>query len=133
MSTSHTISMAGERPAAIDIVRPMLRLEGLALGVAGIVAYAQLGGDWLWLVPLLLLPDLSIAGYAAGPTVGALVYDLVHNLVLAIALVGIGLCAGIPALTILGSVLVAHVGIDRFAGYGLKHPSGFKDTHLQRA
>ncbi|MET0773658.1 MAG: DUF4260 family protein [Candidatus Limnocylindrales bacterium] len=114
-------------------MRPLLRAEGFALGVAGLVGYGQLGGDWLWLVPLLLLPDLSIAGYAAGPVVGALVYDLVHNLVLGLVLAGVGLWAGIPALAILGSVLVAHVGFDRLAGYGLKHPSGFKDTHMQRA
>jgi hypothetical protein len=36
-------------------------------------------------------------------------------------------------LTLAGVVLVAHVGMDRLAGYGLKHPSGFKDTHMQRA
>jgi hypothetical protein len=30
-------------------------------------------------------------------------------------------------------VLIGHVGMDRLVGYGLKHPSGFKDTHLQRA
>lgn len=26
----------------------------------------------------------------------------------------------------------AHVGMDRMLGYGLKYPSAFKDTHLQR-
>jgi hypothetical protein len=25
-----------------------------------------------------------------------------------------------------------HIGIDRAIGYGLKYPTGFKDTHLQR-
>jgi uncharacterized protein DUF4260 len=28
--------------------------------------------------------------------------------------------------------LLAHIGIDRALGLGLKYPSGFKDTHLQR-
>ena len=130
MAMSQPIPVTRSRPRTIDIVRPMLHAEGLALGLAGLVGYAQLGGDWLWLVPLLLLPDVSVAGYAAGPGIGALVYDLVHNLVLALALVGIGLWASIPVIAILGSVLVAHVGLDRFAGYGLKHPSGFKDTHM---
>jgi len=27
---------------------------------------------------------------------------------------------------------VAHIGFDRALGYGLKYPSGFKDTHLGR-
>ena len=26
----------------------------------------------------------------------------------------------------------AHIGIDRLFGYGLKYPTGFKDTHLGR-
>jgi hypothetical protein len=25
-----------------------------------------------------------------------------------------------------------HIGVDRAVGYGLKYPTGFKDTHLQR-
>jgi len=29
-------------------------------------------------------------------------------------------------------VWLAHIGFDRFFGYGLKYPTGFKDTHLQR-
>jgi hypothetical protein len=33
---------------------------------------------------------------------------------------------------IAGAVLVAHVGMDRAVGYGLKYPTHFKDTHLQR-
>jgi hypothetical protein len=27
---------------------------------------------------------------------------------------------------------VAHIGMDRTIGYGLKYPSNFKDTHLQK-
>lgn len=27
---------------------------------------------------------------------------------------------------------LAHIGADRLLGYGLKYPSSFKDTHLQR-
>lgn len=30
------------------------------------------------------------------------------------------------------SVVAAHVGFDRALGYGLKLPTGFKDTHLGR-
>jgi hypothetical protein len=47
----------------------------------------------------------------------------------------LGLGAWLPStpLEIGGAILMAHVGIDRLAGYGLKHSTGFKDTHLQRA
>ena len=27
---------------------------------------------------------------------------------------------------------ITHIGVDRAIGYGLKYPTGFKDTHLQR-
>ena len=32
---------------------------------------------------------------------------------------------------ILALIWVAHIGMDRLMGYGLKYPSAFKDTHLQ--
>ena len=35
-------------------------------------------------------------------------------------------------LSVAGAILIAHVGMDRLAGYGLKYPTHFKDTHLQR-
>ena len=48
-----------------------------------------------------------------------------------IALV-IGWFAAIPPRALVGAVLVAHVGMDRALGYGLKLPTGFRDTHLGR-
>jgi hypothetical protein len=32
----------------------------------------------------------------------------------------------------LGLIWFIHIGVDRAVGYGLKYPTGFKDTHLQR-
>jgi hypothetical protein len=32
----------------------------------------------------------------------------------------------------LALIWLAHIGVDRALGYGLKYPDGFKDTHLQR-
>jgi hypothetical protein len=31
-----------------------------------------------------------------------------------------------------GAILIAHVGMDRALGYGLKFPTSFQDTHLGR-
>jgi len=116
-----------------DTVRLWLHLESAAALVAGVAIYRAAGGDWLWLVPLLLVPDISIAGYLANPAAGAFVYNVVHNFVVGLALVGLGVWADSGALEIAGAVLIAHVGGDRLLGYGLKHAEGFKDTHLQRA
>lgn len=116
-----------------DTVRLWLHVEGAAALIAGAALYHAVGGDWLWLIPLLLVPDISIAGYLAGPAIGSFVYNLVHNWAVALALVGIGIWLGSAGLEMVGAVLGAHVGMDRLAGFGLKHTSDFRDTHLQRA
>jgi hypothetical protein len=110
----------------------ILRAEAVAIFVAGVVAYLQINGHPLWLLPLLLAPDLSMIGYALGPTVGAVTYNVVHNLVIALGLLAVGWLAAIAPLALAGALLVAHVGMDRSLGYGLKLPTDFRDTHLGR-
>ena len=112
-------------------VRMILRAEGLPLFVAGAVAYGTLSGPWLAFVPLLLAPDLSAVGYVRGTRLGSMTYNLAHNLVTAGALLGLGLWLGVGWLAVAGSVALAHIGMDRLSGYGLKYPTTFKDTHLQ--
>jgi hypothetical protein len=110
----------------------ILRAEGLALFVTGIVVFLALGGNALWLLPLLLAPDVSMVGYLAGPRAGAVTYNLGHNLVTALAVLGIGWVVPVAPLALLGAIGVAHVGMDRSLGYGLKLPTDFRDTHLGR-
>jgi hypothetical protein len=112
--------------------RAWLRLEGLAALVAGIVIYLRLGADLIWLVPALLAVDISVAGYLRGPRVGALTYNLFHNWATGLVVLGAGLAASLPIVALVGSVLIAHVGMDRAVGYGLKLTTGFVDTHLGR-
>jgi len=114
---------------AVDIV---LRVESLAIFVAGVLIFLQLSGNALWLLPLLLAPDLSMIGYTGGPRLGAVTYNLAHNLATALIVLGIGWFAAIAPLALAGAILVAHVGMDRSLGYGLKLPTDFKDTHLGR-
>ena len=110
----------------------ILRAEAVALFVAGILAYLQLNGHPFWLLPLLLAPDLSMIGYLAGPRVGAITYNLAHNLVTALVVLAIGWFVPLAPLALAGAILVAHVGMDRSLGYGLKLPTDFRDTHLGR-
>jgi hypothetical protein len=118
-------------PAARSGVRTLLQAEGLPILAAGTIAYGQLGGPWLALIPLLLVPDLSMIGFVRDARLGALTYNLGHNLVTAGALLGLGLGLNIGWLAIAGAVVVAHIGMDRLLGYGLKYPTAFQDTHLQ--
>lgn len=111
-------------------VRSWLRLEGLAAFSVGLAMFWISGGNWLFFVPLLLMPDLSMLGYLAGPRVGAVTYNLVHNWALGFGALLIGMWLDSSALMLLAAVLIAHVGMDRAFGYGLKSPASFRDTHL---
>jgi hypothetical protein len=112
--------------------RRWLRIEGLAVLIAGSGIYLAAGGPWLFLVPLLLLVDVSMAGYLAGSRVGAAVYNLAHNQATGLLVLGAGAASGVSPLLLAGAVLVGHSGMDRLAGYGLKYPTAFGDTHLGR-
>lgn len=110
-----------------------LRLEGLAVIGAAIALYVD--GDYsLWpLLVFFLTPDLSFLAYLAGPRMGAFVYNLAHTYVFPVALGAGCLLAGGAALPVqIALVWAAHIGGDRFLGYGLKYTSAFKDTHLGR-
>jgi hypothetical protein len=139
--TTTAFALQGTAPATdvpvapgmtVGAVRTWLRLEGLAAFSAGIVLYAMQGADWLFLVPLLLLPDISAIGYLASPRVGAFTYNLVHTWAPGFLVLALGLWLASVELQVLAAVLIAHVGMDRAAGYGLKLPTSFQDTHLGR-
>jgi Domain of unknown function (DUF4260) len=112
--------------------RAWLRLEGVAGLAAGAATYLASGGSVLWLLPLLLAVDVSMAGYLAGPRLGAFTYNLAHNWAIGVIVLGAGWALGATPVILAGSILVGHVGIDRVAGYGLKYPTAFRDTHLGR-
>ena len=111
-------------------VRVWLRLEGIVAFLLAITLFAHEGGSWLVFAVLFFVPDVSFAGYLAGPRVGAATYNIAHSyvgpLILAATMRSVG-----PGLT-LALVWAAHVGFDRALGYGLKYPTAFGDTHLGR-
>ena len=110
----------------------LLRLEGLAVAAGALALYVDSGYGWLAFALLILAPDLSALGYLAGPRVGALTYDLAHTYAWPVALGVGGVLAESGTATQLALIWATHIGVDRLVGYGLKYPTGFKDTHLQR-
>jgi hypothetical protein len=111
-------------------VRTWLRLEGLAAFGAGLALFGTSGGNWLFIIPLLLLPDISAAGFVAGSRVGTFTYNLVHNWAPGLVTLALAVLLASPGLQLVAAILIAHVGMDRAVGYGLKLPTAFGDTHL---
>lgn len=118
--------------AVAGMPRVWLRVEGLAALGGGAGLYLTLGGELLWLVPLLLLVDVTMLGYLGGPRLGALVYNLAHNWAAGIVVLAVAWLTASPVIALAGAILVAHTGMDRAAGYGLKYPTAFADTHMGR-
>jgi hypothetical protein len=114
------------------VPRRLLHLEGLAVATGAVVVYLDAGYGWLLLLALVLAPDLSMLGYLGGPRVGALTYDAVHTYVGPVALGVVGVLGGYEIAVQIALIWLVHIGLDRLLGYGLKYPTGFKDTHLQR-
>jgi Domain of unknown function (DUF4260) len=110
-------------------IRALLRLEGLAALAAACAAYAQTGASWFLFAALFLAPDLSFLGYAGGKSLGAIAYNAVHTYALPLLLLLAGLLA-YPDLKPYALIWIAHIGLDRAIGYGLKYGSGFGHTHL---
>lgn len=112
--------------------RLILRAEGLAILVAAVTFYATEDYGFLPFFFLALAPDVSFLGYAAGPRVGAVAYNAAHSTIGPAALAVAGVLADADVALQVALVWFAHIGADRLLGYGLKYPTGFKDTHIQR-
>ncbi|MGA7995260.1 MAG: DUF4260 domain-containing protein [Bradyrhizobium sp.] len=118
--------------AATGGCRTLLRLEGLTLFAGMTMLYAVWGGSWWVYAVLFLVPDLSFAGYLAGPRAGAVIYNAAHSYMAPMALMTTGFGLASPLTLSIAMIWLAHIGIDRALGYGLKYSAGFTFTHLGR-
>ncbi|MCJ8144711.1 DUF4260 domain-containing protein [Ancylobacter sp. A5.8] len=122
---------AAETPGAVrGTPRLLLRLEGAALALAAILGYRATGEGWGLFALLILAPDLSMLGYLAGPAPGAMLYNAAHTTLAPAAIGALGLALGSALPVALALIWLAHIGIDRTFGYGLKYRAGFGFTHL---
>lgn len=116
-------------PGAARGVRAMLRLEGAVLSALAVALYVRSGASWPLFAALFLLPDLAFAGYLAGPRIGAVAYNALHSTIGPLLLAA-GAQMLAPSLYPVALIWLAHIGVDRALGYGLKYASGFGETHL---
>lgn len=110
--------------------RLILRIEGVSLAAAALIGYLSLGGPLWLLVVAGLAPDLSMLGYLKDTAVGSAMYNLIHTYTLPVLLSGLGGWLNGRLMVLVALIWITHIGIDRFFGYGLKYPTGFRDTHL---
>jgi hypothetical protein len=110
--------------------RVLLRLEGLAVLIGAVVAYRAIGASWTLFALALLLPDLSLIGYVAGARTGAVAYNAAHTYIGPAGVAALAYIGAAPLAWAICLIWMAHIGMDRALGLGLKFPSAFKDTHL---
>jgi len=118
--------------AATGGVKILLRLEGLTLFAGMTLLYAVWGGSWWIYVILFLVPDLSFAGYLVDAKTGAILYNAAHSYMAPVALMTASFALASPLWLSIAMIWLAHIGIDRALGYGLKYTAGFTFTHLGR-
>ena len=106
-----------------------LRAEGAAILALALVLFHQSEASWWLFAALILAPDLSGLGYLAGPRAGAASYNAVHSLLGPLLLTAAGLAA-LPALVPFAAIWLAHIGVDRLVGYGLKSTATHRVNHL---
>lgn len=116
--------------AVTGSVKTILRLEGLCVLLVSLYAYAYYGAGWGLFAACLLLPDLSLLGYLAGPRAGAGIYNAAHSYIGALAALVAALAYPTEVSPSIGLIWCAHIGMDRLFGYGLKYPTDFGHTHL---
>lgn len=110
--------------------RRWLALEGLVLLAGPLVAFGALGQPW-WLVPAgILVPDIAMSGYVAGTRLGAHLYNVAHATPLPAVMLGAGYWQSDRLVMALALVWLAHIGLDRLLGLGLKYNDRFTHTHL---
>lgn len=110
--------------------KALLQLEGACIFGSTIWAYSRLNQSWWMFAGVLLLPDLGMVGYLANTRAGAAIYNSVHTETPPILMLCVGLAQDSKAVAGVALCWLAHIGMDRMFGYGLKYGTGFGHTHL---
>ena len=106
------------------------KLEGLTLLLVATYFYFQTGFYLIWFVVLFFTVDIFMVGYFVSSKLGAHIYNIGHSLILPQILLITGLVFKIDLLVAVSFIWLAHIGLDRALGYGLKLETSFHHTHL---
>ena len=122
-----------DAPFLAGLPRLFLHLEGAALLALSATLYHWGGAPWWIFFVFFFAPDVAFFAYLIGSRTGAMIYDCLHTTLAPAALIALAIIYDHQQLATVGAaVWGAHIGYDRMLGYGLKYPTGYKDTHLGR-
>jgi uncharacterized protein DUF4260 len=107
-------------------------VEGACVFALTLWFYQSGNYKWWIFAVLFLTPDLAMLGYLANVKSGTWCYNMMHTLSLPVVLLLVGLAGFAPACIPYALIWLSHIEFDRMLGFGLKYPTAFKDTHLQR-
>lgn len=107
-----------------------LKLEGFMLAALMVVLTYKSGTSLWFLIVTFLVFDISAIGYIKNKKVGAAIYNFGHSTILPSAILIAGILTNNHTVQIWSFAWLFHIGIDRTMGYGLKHKTSFKHTHL---
>src|SRR5699024_12098166 len=110
----------------------MLYIEGFSILVLSLYWYGYHQFSWVLFFVFLLAPDLSALGYLINNRVGAIIYNVFHTYSIPIGVIVLGEALSNSVVLATGLIWLAHIGMDRMVGYGLKYPTAFKDKHLNQ-
>lgn len=108
----------------------LLKTEAVGILVLSLLFFSMTSFPWWYFPALILLPDISMAGYIKNPKTGALIYNIFHHQGVAAVIISAGWIWDSTLLILVGSILLGHSALDRIFGYGLKYPDSFHHTHL---
>ncbi len=106
------------------------KAESFFIFALACAVYHHFGFSWVLFFSLILVPDIFFAGYLINPKIGARVYNIGHVYAAPVILIAVHYLARLPLALPVSIIWIAHIAFDRVLGFGLKHESGFKDTHL---
>jgi hypothetical protein len=107
------------------VIKNIIKIEGVIVFLSCLIVYLLLDYNWILFVALLLFPDIAMIGYVVSNKIGAITYNLLHTYSLPIPILLLGFSLSLDLLLAIALIWMAHIGMDRAIGYGLKYSSSF--------
>ncbi|UEX89655.1 DUF4260 domain-containing protein [Staphylococcus ratti] len=110
----------------------LIKLENACVFITAVSVYFIFDFSlWIFLL-LLLVPDITMIGYAFNKEIGSKIYNLGHTYVLPIIVTLFYLLSKEELLLQISLIWLAHISMDRTIGYGLKYALSFDKTTIQK-